>query len=187
MEKLLEQYIAQNPASSQVNTITEHICHVRLSDDSRFASCKMTLNVHDSGKMLHVSVELPIHVNRSEAKGVSEGLSRINAYLDKYEAFTLKVIEGIIAYELFVDAPSSAEAIQSIIDSIAFETIGAYSNLIMHLVADEANTVERKEKERIEAEQADKNRKTNSIFDRFLSYIGLLDNNKTLNDEDEME
>lgn len=187
MEKLLEQYITQNPASSQVNTITEHICHVRLSDDSRFASCKMTLNVHDSGKMLHVSVELPIHVNRSEAKGVSEGLSRINAYLDKHEAFTLKVIEGIITYELFVDAPSSTEAIQSIIDSIALETIGAYSNLIMHLVADEANTVERKEKERMEAEQAEKNRKANSIFDRFLSYIGLLDNDKTLDDENEAD
>ena len=88
---------------------TTYSFQLKMEPDCRFSNCTVTLWKDNNDARLRLRAQLPVTVKIGEYAGVSDGLAKLTASLQKEtrnvgmdkccEGFSLDVIDGIICYE----------------------------------------------------------------------------------------
>ena len=144
--------------------------NVSLSEEHRFSRVEISFSVQESNRE-RLTLELPLRVKRTEARGVAEGLACINAHLEDCEAFMLEPVSGKISLEMITEGESEEDRSSSVAD--ALEILERYSDEILELVVTETIVADCREQDA--AREPFRREKRPSLRDRIFRLLGIAD------------
>lgn len=144
--------------------------NVSLSEEHRFSRVEISFSVQESNRE-RLTLELPLRVKRTEARGVAEGLACINAHLEDCEAFMLEPVSGKISLEMITEGESEEDRSSSVAD--ALEILERYSDEILELVVTETITADCREQDA--AREQFRREKKPSLRDQIFKLLDITD------------
>ena len=139
LDFIKSQEVAVNHSNCDIYRYAAH-----LPNENRIRNCGMILMREQSSErtLLHVVVELPIHIKRGEAYHVFKGLAVINDELEPNQCYDIDVLEGTVRFRSIVDYPKDINAFESII-SQSMNTVEEDFIAIMQIVLHELEVIEK--------------------------------------------
>lgn len=180
MENRIEKYLTEAGLNAK-KVVSKEYCYVAELDCDRIRVCKVRIDIRDDCDKALVIVELPVGINIHEAHDIRKGLEEINGEMDGDARFEVRVIEGCVTFEGFVDINASDDALEQFLKD-AFEKICKHSDAVFAAITEAAEEERKYQEEREKAlERAEK--KTETLADRFLNFLGICDDSAVSDDE----
>lgn len=157
--------------------------HAQFSATAQLQDCKV--EIIPISNLIQISVTLPIRVKRTEASDVNQEIALINEALPEYAGYILNPLNGSIQLVIHTDKPTDAEQMDkklSVAIKAAEEDIDSIIETLTIAKA-ENKRKETESKDGASDEDSESETKTVSLASKFLSFIGLVNNEDQTDDD----
>lgn len=166
------------------NSCYSRFCyHAQFSATAQLQDCKV--EIIPSNNLLQISVTLPIRVKRTEASEVNQEISLINEAMPECAGYILNPLDGSVQLVIQADKPTDKEQLDKKL-SVAIKAAEEDIDSIIEALAIAKAENKRKEtdiKDDSSTETSESELKPTSLASKFLSFIGLVNNEDQIDDD----